>query len=406
MARVAPFEEGVRQWLEQRAGEMAELVCRLVAVPTENPPGRDLRRCAELLCHAFADLGVPAELIPVETDRGLDDPHIVRARAGDGGRLVYFHGHFDVVPAQDQEQFVPRRANGAITGRGSADMRGGLAAMIYAAAALHALRPAGSGRVVLHLVCDEETGSAAGSGHLHRNGLISQDAAAMLTPEPTGGAIWHANRGAITLRVTVRGREAHIGLAHAGVNAYEQAISIASDLRELAGELRRNRTTLDPGSDDGRGSVLVVAGASGSGANFNVVPGSAWFSVDRRFNPEEDMDEEVDRLLSTIGRSAAAAGAEVEIEVLQRGPAGATAPDNPAARTLARAVARVEGAAPAFQLCPGVLETRWYSSLGIPAFAYGPGRLDVSHGPGELVEEAAIARCALVYALTAGELLD
>ena len=148
--------------------------------------------------------------------------------------------------------------------------------------------------------------------------------------------------------------------------------------------------------------MLVVGGASGSGANFNVVPGTAWFSVDRRFNPEENLDEEVARLTATIHEAAARAGAQVRIEVLQQQPSAGTDERHPAAVTLARCVAAVEGAAPRFELCPGVLETRWYAQLGIPAFAYGAGRLDVSHGPDEYIDEAAMRRCAAVYALFAG----
>lgn len=91
---------------------------------------------------------------------------------------------------------------------------------------------------------------------------------------------------------------------------------------------------------------------------------------------------------------AAAAGADVDVEVLQAQPASRTDPDHPAARALARCV---EGEA-RFELCPGVLDTRWYSQLGIPAFAYGGGRLDISHGPHEYIDEAAMRRCAAVYA--------
>jgi succinyl-diaminopimelate desuccinylase len=54
-------------------------------------------------------------------------------------------------------------------------------------------------------------------------------------------------------------------------------------------------------------------------------------------------------------------------------------------------------------MCPGVLETRWYAELGIPAFAYGAGRLEVAHGPDEFIDEAAMRRCAAVYALFPGE---
>jgi acetylornithine deacetylase/succinyl-diaminopimelate desuccinylase-like protein len=147
--------------------------------------------------------------------------------------------------------------------------------------------------------------------------------------------------------------------------------------------------------------MLVVGGQAGAGAGFNVVPGSAWFSVDRRFNPEEDLEEELARLTGVI--EDAADGANVEIEVLQAQPSVSTDEHDPAAQTLRRCVEAVEGTAPGFQLCPGVLDTRWYAQRGIPAFAFGGGRLDVSHGPGENNEEAAMHRCAAVYALFAAD---
>ena len=70
--------------------------------------------------------------------------------------------------------------------------------------------------------------------------------------------------------------------------------------------------------------MLVVGGASGSGANFNVVPNAAWFSVDRRFNPEEDLDEELERLTRMIEEAAGHAQTEVEVTVLQQQPSSAT----------------------------------------------------------------------------------
>jgi acetylornithine deacetylase/succinyl-diaminopimelate desuccinylase-like protein len=235
--------------------------------------------------------------------------------------------------------------------------------------------------------------------------MIDPAALAMLTPEPTGGVVWHASRGAITLRVTVSGREAHVGQAHLGVNAFERMIHIAQPLTELANELLGQRTQFALHDDDARGSMLVVGGAAGAGANFNVVPGSAWFSVDLRFNPEEELDHELARLTDTINQAAAHADAEVTIDVLQRQPSGRTEQTHPAAVTLARCISEVEDARPQFELCPGSLDTRWYAQLGIPAFAYGAGRLDVSHGPDEYIDEAAMHRCAAVYAMFAGEML-
>ena len=102
-----------------------------------------------------------------------------------------------------------------------------------------------------------------------------------------------------------------------------------------------------------------------------------------------------------INEAADAAGAQVDIDVLQKQPSGSTDQNHPSARTLAQCIDAVEGAASSFQMCPGVLDTRWYSQLGIPAFAYGGGRLDVSHGPDEYIDETAMRRCAAVYALFA-----
>ena len=168
-------------WLDGRAEEMASLVESLVAIDSENPPGRGLGSCARLLRDAMHDLGLAPELIELPPSAGLEEPCIVRGSVGEGPRTVYFHGHFDVVPAQSPAQFRPQRAGGRIVGRGTADMKGGLVSMLYGAAAARDLGLLGENRIVLHLVCDEETGSVAGSGHLRAAGMIDAEALAMVT---------------------------------------------------------------------------------------------------------------------------------------------------------------------------------------------------------------------------------
>lgn len=388
----------VRAWIDERTDEMAELLEELVAVPTENPPGRELSHCAQVLHRAMERLDLSPGLIRPDVTGSLRDPVVVRGGVGDGGGIVYFHGHYDVVPAQSRTQFSPVRSDGRIVGRGTADMKGGLVSMLYGAAAAAEFGLLSRRSIVLHFVCDEETGSAVGAGHLRRAGLIDPRALAMLTAEPTGGTIWHACRGAITLRVDVSGREAHVGYAHEGVNAFEHLMRIARPLVELSHELQASRTNFPVATPEAGGSMLVVGGQVGAGAGFNVVPGSAWFSVDRRFNPEENLDKELARLTDTIEQAAEQAGVNYEIEVLQRQPSGSTELTQPAARALGECVRSVQDVEPVFELCPGVLETRWYSQLGIPAFAFGGGRLDVSHGPDEYIEEVAMRSCAEVYA--------
>jgi acetylornithine deacetylase/succinyl-diaminopimelate desuccinylase-like protein len=114
-------------------------------------------------------------------------------------------------------------------------------------------------------------------------------------------------------------------------------------------------------------------------------------------NPEEDLKEEKRRLCEALEG--------FEIEVLQEEPAAATAAEDPLGLILSRHIENVSGKAPAFELCPGLLETRFYAAHGIPAYAYGPGLLTVSHGPNEFVPVGNIAQCAAIYALTAAEML-
>jgi succinyl-diaminopimelate desuccinylase len=115
-----------RRAFEPRADEMAGLLEELIARDTENPPGRRLSECGQLLSDAMARLGFAPELLEVPPIAALEDPCVVRGMAGDGTRTVYFHGHFDVVPAQSLAQFRPQRRDGKISGRGAADLKGGL----------------------------------------------------------------------------------------------------------------------------------------------------------------------------------------------------------------------------------------------------------------------------------------
>jgi acetylornithine deacetylase/succinyl-diaminopimelate desuccinylase family protein len=352
------------------ADAIADLTRRLVAIPSENPPGNHYAECVAVL---------EAELASLDLAPHRLTPEILRASVGAGPRALYFHGHYDVVPAQARSQFEPRQDGNRLYGRGTADMKGGLAAMIYAMVALRDL--GAPGRVVLNLVPDEETGGARGSRVLAERGDLATDGIGMLTMEPTSGVVWNANRGAISLRVTTRGRAAHVGLAHTGINAFEKMLDVAQALRRIGDDVTA------------RGSVLLLGGTIESGANFNVVPEACTMTVDRRPDPEESLEAEKQRLLDALG--------DAEVEIFQEAPSARTPEDDPLGCALAQAIEAVEGERPRFELCPGLLETRWYAQVGLPAFAYGPGMLEVAHQADEHVELPRLARAAAIYAQTA-----
>jgi succinyl-diaminopimelate desuccinylase len=397
----------ILSWLEQREDEMAALLAELIAIPTENPPGKNYRACVDFLDARLRDAGLVCERVKPEP-AGKDaaySPEILLAAFGNGERTLYFHGHYDVVPAQDPQQFRPVRKEHFLFGRGSSDMKGGIVAMLYAILALKQLKVDLNGSIRLTLVPNEETGGADGTAWLAQHGLLDSTAPGMLLAEPTSGVVWDANRGAISLRVRVFGKSAHVGLQHQGENAFERMHVVVAKLRQLKHEVEQRATKCEAGSGHASNSILMLGGESGGGTNFNVVPAECWFTVDRRINPEENLAEEKARLLGVL-ESCKQDGIPLEWEVFQEGAPSACDKDGPLGEALSKSVRAISGAAPRFEMCPGLLETRFYSEQGIPALAYGPGLLSVSHGPNEYVDLRRIVATAAIYALTAMEILN
>jgi acetylornithine deacetylase/succinyl-diaminopimelate desuccinylase family protein len=394
----------IRRALLARREEMADLIGDLVRIPTENPPGRHYRPLVDLLAGRMAALDLTPEIIPIPVDHGDEPRYALTAAHGAGTRTIVFHGHYDVVPSADPVQFEPFRQGDTLFGRGTADMKGGLVAMLYAVRALADSGASLDGRVSLMVVPDEETGGALGSQYLASRGHLASDAIGMLTAEPTSGVVWNASRGAISLDVTVKGRPAHVGLQHLGVNAFERMMAVAAMLTGLRDEIAARRTAYAVEPDAARGSILLVGGRSEGGTNFNVVPAECRFTVDRRLNPEEDFDAEKRRLLDVF-EAARARGIDLHVEILQEGEASGCPSDTPLATALLAAIETVTGSAPPTEMCPGLLETRFYAARGVPAYAYGPGLLTVAHGPKEFVKLDAVVDCATIYALTASSVL-
>jgi succinyl-diaminopimelate desuccinylase len=396
--------ERLLAWLEPREGEMAMLLTDLVGVPTENPPGKNYHACADLLEHRLSQAGFNCERHECLSRSPAPGASLL-ASFGAGKRTLHFHGHYDVVPAQSPEQFQPVRKEHFIFGRGSCDMKGGIVSALYA---MRSLRECGvelHGKIGLTLVPDEETGGARGSTWLSQRGLLGRDGIGTLLPEPTSGVVWNANRGAITLRIMVHGKSAHVGLQHRGENAFEQMTRVVLRLQELKREVEQRKTGYAIGTDQTANSILMLGGESGGGTNFNVVPEQCWFTVDRRINPEENFDDEKERIVKLL-EGCRRDRIRLDWEIFQEGQAAGCSAEEKLGRTLAQSVKTVTGEEPRFEMCPGLLEIRFYAAMGIPAYAYGPGLLSVAHGPNEYVDLKKVRDCAAIYALTAIEMFN
>ncbi|MFX0094568.1 MAG: M20 family metallopeptidase [Candidatus Hodarchaeota archaeon] len=395
--------------------EILDFTEALVAIPTENPPGTSYQACVDVITSKLREIGLESTVIEVPSGKNQTTNisnhnkesyprYCVLSSYGRGKRTLYFHGHYDVVPASTEAQFQPYIKEGKLFGRGSSDMKSGLAAMIYAIKAIKECGIELNGRIGLTIVPDEETGGIQGSKYLVEAGLLGKDGLGMFTPEPTSGVIWNANRGAISLRVTVKGKPAHVGLHYQGINAFERMLVVANALLKLKAEVGSRMTNFQIEPETARQSILLMGGHCEGGTNFNLVPAACSFTVDRRLNPEEDLDVEKQRLFMLFDRLRKE-GIDLDVEILQEGRSAGFSENEPVVQALVESIDSIIGRPPIFEMCPGLLETRFYAHQGIPAFAYGPGLLSVSHGPNEYVKLNDIYDCAVIYALTAVRLL-
>jgi acetylornithine deacetylase/succinyl-diaminopimelate desuccinylase-like protein len=135
------------------------------------------------------------------------------------------------------------------------------------------------------------------------------------------------------------------------------------------------------------------------------VPESCWFTIDRRINPEESLADEKDRLIDVL-KSCQCQGIPLQWEILQEGNSAFTDEEEATGRALAQAILEITGKPANFEMCPGLLETRFYAAKGIPSYAYGPGLLSVAHGPNEYVDLRRVTECAAIYALTAAKVFE
>lgn len=397
-------EQEIKKRVDDLHQQMVDTLCDLIVIPTANPPGDSYEPCTHYLTRILESWQVDHRII---TAPHKDNNRFsIIGSHGYGTKGLHFHGHYDVVPADSARQFRPEIKENRVYGRGSADMKSGLVVMLFA---LRILRDMGiklKGKLSFSIVPDEETGGKLGTEYLFKSGLLPQTSlVGMLMPEVTSGVIWHASKGALTYKIEVIGKSAHVALAHEGENSFEHMVTLAHSFLELKKKIAGRVTKLSVTPPEAKRSNLLLGGESGSGVNFNIVPQRAFFTIDRRFNPEErmqDVEQEIKEVLDKNKKK----GMKLEVEVIQEGDSSLSSPTSQVAEVLSQAIYDITGKKALFSLCPGLCETRFFSQRGIPAYAYGPGLLEYAHGPGEFVEIDRMLDCTKVYALTALRLLN
>jgi succinyl-diaminopimelate desuccinylase len=390
----------IRTEVESRTAELVDLLESFVRIPSENPPGSHLREAQKWIGGRLTEYAIPFESHP--TSRTDTNHAVITGTVGSGDRHLYLHGHYDVVPAFSVAQFEPEIREGCVFGRGTSDMKSGLVAMLLAAVIHRDL--GGAGRVRLVYVPDEETGGADGAGRMSELGLIeTAGCVGAIVGEPGYPDIWYAARGAFTVRVTVTGRSAHVGLHYTGENAFEHAHDIVARLLTWRDTVATRMTSFRIEPEAARSSIVLIGGTSGGGTNFNIVPDRFSFTIDRRPNPDEDYDEARSELLDLL--DSFRSDHDLSVEILQDARPASAPADAALLRSVQDSVAVIAERDAPLSMCPGCLETRVYSQHGIPAVAYGPGPSSAMHAPDEHVPITNLVEACAVYAAVLGDLL-
>ncbi|POA57415.1 MULTISPECIES: acetylornithine deacetylase [unclassified Pseudomonas] len=365
-----------------------ELLARLVGFAT-------VSRDSNLELIAFirdylAGLGVDSELIynPERTKANL----FASIGPDDRGGIV-LSGHTDVVPVDGQawtvEPFVLSEHEGRLYGRGTADMKGFIAAVLAAVPAL--LRQPLRLPVHLAFSYDEEVGCLGVRPMLARLQARAHRPKLCLIGEPTELRPVLGHKGKLAMRCQVRGAACHSAYAPQGVNAIEYAARLIGKLGEIGTRLAQPQhhdrrfdppfTTLQTG---------IIAG----GRALNIVPQDCQFDFEVRTLPGFDPRQVVDELQAYAqqqllpGMRAVHADTAIDLQPLSAYPGLATAPDSEAAELLALLTGSREFGTVAFGTEGGL-----FHEAGIPTVVCGPGSMDQGHKPDEFISLEQLAAC-------------
>jgi succinyl-diaminopimelate desuccinylase len=334
---------------------------RLIAYDTSRRAGIGL--ATDFVAGWLEARGVRVEHVTLEGKRCL------LARVGSGPARLVFHGHVDVVPGHP-DQFVPRREDGRLYGRGAYDMKAAVAAMMLAVADLG---PTLSGAEVTLLVVPDEERANPGENcteMLVRDGLRADF---VVCGEPTDLQVGVQAKGVLILRIDVEGTAAHGSTPWKGDNAVLRGV----DAFRRIGDLPFARETAPL-----LGRPSVNLGRIQGGDAVNKVPDHCRLDVDVRYLPGQD-PREILRQVRGIDPQAA-------VEPLIQRPPAEVAPDDPMVLTLLRSAGRHEPSAASVGR-DGASDAVAFLEVGVPAVEFGP-RGEGHHGPQEMVEIESLVR--------------
>lgn len=336
---------------------MIELLKELIKIQSDTKQGANeaLLFCAEWLKEKGQE-------VTVHDNNGF---LMLTAIKGQGNETIVWNGHVDVVPGHP-EQFVPMEEMGRIYGRGAADMKAGVAAMMQAFVELDASQ---LNRIIgLHIVTDEEIGGRNTSKWLVEQGYTGDF---VICGEPTGLKIGLQSKGILRMDLTFKGKPAHGSRPWEGINAIESAMKFHMGMADLPFRKESTEYYEQPSVN------LPIIKA---GDRYNVVPEICEMAYDIRFMPGQDKDEIVRQMVEL----AESLHLDMDYKASGSTPALTTTKENPHIQSLQKSIMETVGTDPVLFGQHGAADTRYYAAVngGEGAIEFGPSG-DDWHGNAE-----------------------
>lgn len=361
--------------------DVTDLTRRLIGFDTINPPGQEAEAmafCADLLRGGGFDVEIIAQ--------GPDRSNLIATKGTGAGQALGFTGHLDTVPLGGSAWRYPPHdgliEDGKLYGRGSTDMKGGVAAFLCAA--LDA--PVPPGGIAILLTAGEETGSDGARAMVAAGPL--PPIGALIVAEPTANRAVPGHKGALWLRLVFHGVTAHGSAPEAGVNAIELAMAALAQIKMV-----------DLGSAHPvMGAPSLNIGTISGGLNTNSVPDRCEVTLDLRSVPGVVHDELVAKIEACLP-----AGAELS-RIIDL-PAVWTDPNVPWLAAIT-ALTALEAGQPSDPMAMSYFTDAsiFTPALdGVPTVILGPGEPGLAHKTDEYVALSRLEEAVRIYRAALGQ---
>lgn len=409
--------------VDELIDEAVDFTRELVRIPTVNPPGEHYEDCARAIGDRLDRFGFEVEYLEAEGRPEHTENHprvnVLGTLAGTRANpRLHLNGHFDVVPVGEGwtvDPFGGEVRDGRIYGRGTTDMKAGIAAAVYA---VEAIRRAGvdlAGTVEVSGTVDEESGGWAGMAWLAEQGRVAEGRTdAVIIPEPLNvDSICIGHRGVYWFEVTTHGRIAHGSMPFLGTSAIEHMGAVLETIRRDLLPTFAQRTTEMP---------VIPEGARHATLNMNAVHGgqppdavqtpcvadTCRAVFDRRFLIEEGFESTRQEILDLLdGLKAEIDDFRYDVRDLLRVDPTLTPEDASVRRALGSAIADVFGRDAKLVASPGTYDQKHVAGIGgvENCVAYGPGILELAHQPDEYCTVEDLVNATRVIALATLDLV-